>query len=341
MAQYRAIFKQVFNATKSTQTVWPFIGPTLVLCGALLWGSAMVYASMYARLPVPHSSVKTFVIGLGAIAGLFLATGAFGSAKRHVLIWPFIFIGGLIAGGLAVWHFGVDGVSRINEQAHQAFIDERHEFARSPDGFPYFADTARSVWKTDVELNNSDAPVSGEAPADSDGSPATVEIHAGFCVLNLTPRTLERFVGAAESAEYRQDALWVAVARQVGRCVDVSRDESMAISAGLAFKSLAPVDSYGIANPHDYFVATKKTTTRQWRDAFADAFAVGWIRLVKPEYARRLADTLQHDRETKAVDASDTQIGCAIGAAMQAVAPTSLVDLQDWADRVRAAGCRG
>jgi len=338
MAQYRSVFKQVLEATKSTQTTWPVIGPTLAICGALLWGSAMVYASMYARLPVPHSSVKTFVIGLGAVAGLFIACGAFGTAKRHALIWPFIFIGGLVAGGFAAWHFGVGGVMRINEQARQAFADERHEFASSPAGFPYFASTARLAWKTNVELGDSDATVSGEAPADSDGSPATVEIHAGFCVINLTPRTLERFVGAAEPDEYRQDALWVAVARQVGRCVDVSRDEATTPTPGVPFQSLAPVDSYGIASTHDYFIATQRATTRQWRDAFADAFAVGWIRLAKPEYARRLADTLRHERETSAADVTETQVGCAIGAAMQAAAPISLEDLLAWADRVRAAG---
>ena len=164
MAQYRAVFKQVLEATKSTQTTWPYIGPTLAICGALLWGSAMVYASMYARLPAPHSSLKTFVIGLGAIAGLFIACGAFGTAKRHVLIWPCIFIGGLVAGGFAVWHFGVDGVTRINEQAHQAFVDERNEFASSSAGFPYFANTARIAWKTNVELSDSDAGFAGEAP---------------------------------------------------------------------------------------------------------------------------------------------------------------------------------
>jgi hypothetical protein len=98
MAQYRAVFKQFYQATKSTEVTWPFIGPMLTICGALLWGSAMVYASMYARLPAGHPSVKTFVIGLGAVAGLFVACGAFGTAKRHVLLWPIIFAGGLVAG---------------------------------------------------------------------------------------------------------------------------------------------------------------------------------------------------------------------------------------------------
>ena len=338
MAQYRAVFKQVLEATKSTQTIWPFVGPTLVICGALLWGSAMVYASMYARLPSPHTSLKTYVVGLGAVAGLFVACGAFGTAKRHVLIWPFIFIGGLVAGGFAVWHSGVDGVTRINEQAHEAFVDERHEFANSPAGFPYFASTARNAWRANVELSDSDAPGAGDSPADSDGSPATVEIHSGFCIITLTPRTLERFLGAAEPVEYRQDALWVAVARQVGRCVDVSRDESGAPSPGATYRSLAPADSFGISSTHDYFVATKKATTRQWRDGFADAFAVGWIRLAKPEFARQLADTLRHARETSTADAGDPQMGCAIGAAMQGAGPASLDDLVSWADRVRSAG---
>lgn len=339
MAQYRAVFKQVLEATKSTQTVWPFIGPTLAICGALLWGSAMVYASMYARLPVPHSSVKTIVIGLGAVAGLFIACGAFGTAKRHVLIWPFIFIGGLVAGGFSVWHFGVDGVTRINEQARQAFVEERRVFANDPAGFPYFARSARDAWKTSIELNDADVQASGEAPAESDGSPATVEIHAGFCVINLTPRSLERFVGAAEAAEYRQDTLWVAVARQVGRCIDVSRDESIAPAPGASYRSLAPVDAYGIASSHDYFLATKKTTTRQWREGFADAFAVGWMRLAKPQYARQLADTLRHDHEVNASDDSSPPTVCAIAAAMLAPTPASLEGLPTWTDRVRAMGC--
>ena len=339
MAQYRAVFKQVLEATKSTETVWPFIGPTLAICGALLWGSAMVYASMYARLPVPHSSVRTFVIGLGAVAGLFIACGAFGTAKRHVLIWPFIFIGGLVAGGLAVWHFGVDGVTRINEAAHQSFVDERHEFANSAAGFPYFASTARNAWKTNVELNDADGRATGEPPADSDGSPATVEVHSGFCVINLTPRTLERFVGAAESVEYRQDGLWVAVARQVGRCIDVARDEATAQAPGTLFKSLAPVDSYGLASSHDYFLATKKRSTQQWREGFADAFAVGWMRLVKPEFVRQLADTLRHEHEAKATSDEGPQTGCAIEAAMEAAPPAALEELPAWTDRVRSGGC--
>jgi hypothetical protein len=339
MAQYRAVFKQFYQATKSTEATWPFVGPMLALCGALLWGSAMVYASMYARLPLGHPSVKTFVIGLGAVAGLFIACGAFGSAKRHILLWPLIFVGGLLAGGYCVLHFGVDGVTRMNEQAHQAFVDERSDFANSPAGFPYLATTAHNAWKTDVELNDVDVQAAGEAPSDSDGSPATVEIHAGFCVMNLTPRTLERSVGAAEDAEYRQDALWVAVARQVGRCVDVARDESGAPVPGMSFKSLAPVDAFGISNSHDYFVATKKATTRQWRDGFADAFAVGWMRLAKPSYARQLADTLQHERELNASDDMGPRTGCSIGPAMQSAMPASLEDLPAWADRVRASAC--
>ncbi len=268
MAQYRAVFKQFFEATKSTETVWPFVGPMLAICGALLWGSAMVYASMYARLEIPHPSVKTFVIGLGAVAGLFIACGAFGTAKRHVLLWPFIFIGGLVAGGFSVLHFGVTGVAEMADQARQAFIEERHEFANSSVGFPYFASTARNAWNTSLELNDSDSTGNPQQAAGTDGAPASVEIHSSFCVINLTPRMDERFVGAAEAAEYRQDALWVAVARAVGRCIDISRDESAPPRPGAAFRSLAPGDAYGIASPHDYFLATKKITTRLWRDGF-------------------------------------------------------------------------
>jgi hypothetical protein len=227
----------------------------------------------------------------------------------------------------------------MNEQAHEAFVDERREFASSPAGFPYLATTAHNAWKTDVELNDIDSHASGEAPSDSDGSPATVEIHSGFCVVNLTPRTVERSVGVAEEPLYRQDALWVAVARQVGRCVDVSRDESGPPVQGEAFKSLAPVDGYGISNAHDYFLATSRETTRRWRDGFADAFAVGWMRLAKPEYARQLADTLRHDQEVNASDDAGLQTGCAINPAVQATTPASLEDLPAWADRVRATAC--
>jgi hypothetical protein len=238
-----------------------------------------------------------------------------------------------------VLRIGVDSVMRLNDQAHQAFVDERHEFANSPAGFPYLATTALNAWKTDIELEDVDVQAAGEAPGDSDGSPATGEIHSGFCVVSLTPRTLERSVGAAEDPAYRQDALWVAVARQVGRCVDVSRDESGAPVSGMSFKSLAPVDAFGIANSHDYFLATKKTTTRKWREGFADAFAVGWMRLAKPEYARQLADSLRHEHELNASDDSVTSTGCAIEPAMQAATPASLEELPAWTDRVRASAC--
>ena len=340
MAQYRAVLKQLFEATKSTQTVWPFVGPMLAICGALLWGSAMVYASMYARLEIPHPSVKTFVIGLGAVAGLFIACGAFGTAKRHVLIWPFIFIGGLVAGGFSVLHFGVAGVTQMADQARQAFIEERHEFANASDGFPYFATTARNAWNMSLELNDSGSASSAQQSTGTDGTPATVEVHSSFCVINLAPRMEERFVGAAEAAEYRQDALWVAVARAVGRCIDVSRDESAPHAPGAAFGSLAPGDAYGIASSHDYFLATKKITTRQWRDGFADAFAIGWMRLAKPTFARQLSDTLLHERELHSADASDPNVGCAIAKAMQAAPPPSLEELPAWSDRVRTAACR-
>lgn len=334
--------KRLLESTKSLDYSWPIIGPGLAICGALLWGSAMVYASMYARLPVPNTSGKTILVILGSIAGLFVASGAFGNAKRHVWLWPLIFLGGLFAGGLSVVHFGVNGTMRITDEARRAFVDERHEFSTSTAGFAYLATTARALWNVDVELNEVDGS-SGALDAEPDGTLATVEVHPGFCSVNLQPRMAERYVGVAEASEYRQDALWVAAAREVGRCIDVSRDETALLSGGSAFKSLAPVDSYGIATAHDYFLATRKLRTRQWRDGFADAFAVGWMRLAKPDFARQLADTLRHDREQRG-QSSDilegSPTGCGIQAAMDARSPTSLSDLPAWADGVRQTGCR-
>lgn len=338
MTQSRSVLKRVLDSTRSTQTTWPYVGPTLAICGALLWGTAMVYASMYARLPSPTPSLKTWIIGLGATAGVFIASGAFGSAKRHVLLWPPIFLGGLVAGGFFVWHFGVGGVTRMGEQAQQQFVEERRDFAKSPSGFPYLANTAREVWSVDVELND----VAGSTATDfgdSDGSPAWSEIHRGFCVVNLAPRMNARFIGAAEAAEYRQELWWVSVAREVGRCIDVSRDENTdAITHG-TFKSLAPADSFGISTPHDYFLATKKESTRQWRERFADAFAVGWMRLAKQDYSRQLADNLRHDQEVASNGESTIDAGCAIRAALQAPGPASLNDLPSWADHIRASAC--
>lgn len=339
MVNSRAVFKRVLESTKSTQTTWPFVGPTLAICGALLWGTAMVYASMYARLPAPSSNVKTWVIGLGAIAGLFIASGAFGSAKRHVLLWPPIFLGGLLAGGFFVWHFGVDGVARMSEQAQQAFVDERRDFSRSPTGFPYLANTARNVWSVNIELNDSASASSGPDEVDAEGSPAAVEMHPGFCVVSLAPRMTARFIGAAEAPEYRQDLWWVAVAREVGRCVDVSRDEGRPAFSDAAFKSLAPADAFGISNAHDYFLATERESTRQWRERYADAFAVGWMRLARPEYAHQLADNLRHDQKLASKDDVQLETGCAIVASMAAATPPSLHDLPAWADRIRSAGC--
>jgi hypothetical protein len=338
----RTRVKRLLEPTKSIDKTWPFIGPALAICGAMLWGSAMVYASMYARLPVPNPSAKTFLVIIGSVAGLFVASGAFGNAKRHLALWLLIFVGGLLAGGLSVVHLGVNGTMRISDDARQAFVDERHEFARSPAGFPSLAGTARDLWKVDVELDEVDGSPGAVVAAESDGSPATVEIHRGFCVINPQPRMAERYVGVAEAPEYRQDALWVAVAREIGRCVDVSRDEGTLLAGGSAFKSLAPADSYGISNAHDYFVATTKLTTRRWRDGYADAFAVGWMRLVKPEYARQLADTLLHDREERerASDMPDgNPTGCGIQSALNAPGLTSLADLPSWADGVRQVGC--
>jgi len=339
MAQYRSVFKRLLATTSSTQRTWPYIGPAMAVCGLLLWGSAMVYASFYARLPVPNTSVEYSVVILGATAGLFAAIGAFGSATRHVLLWPLIFVGGILAGGFCVWHFGIDRVGQLGEDARQAFVDERHEFAASPAGFPYFAATAGRAWGVSLELDDSDRIGARAVDKQADGSPASVEVHPGYCVLSLAPRITERFLGVAEATEYRQDVFWVSVAHEVGRCVDISRDENVARAAGTPYASLAPVDAAGVANVHDYFVATKKESTRQWRESFADAFAVGWIRLTKPEYARRLADSLQHELEVRATDATGQGAGCAVPNAMHAVAPTSLEDLPAWADRLRSASC--
>ena len=107
----------------------------------------------------------------------------------------------------------------------------------------------------------------------------------------------------------------------------------------MPFKSLAPVDAYGISSSHDYFVATKRATTRQWREGFADAFAVGWMRLAKPQYAQQLADTLQHEHELNADDSAGPPTGCAIATAVRVSVPASLEDLPAWADRVRASAC--
>ena len=339
MAQYRSVINRVLTSTKSTQVTWPYIGPTMAICGVLLWGSAMVYASFYARLPLPNANVEHSVVALGAIAGLFVAIGAFGSAKRHVLLWPLIFVGGLAAGAFCVSHFGVQGVVRLGEDARQAFVDERREFSTSPAGFPYFARTATSAWGVDLELNDSDQVGARAADNDGDGSVASVEVHRGYCVVNLTPRIAARFVGAAEPLEYRQDVLWGAVAHEVGRCVDVFRDENAPRTQGAPFTSIAPVDAVGIATTHDYFLAASRPATRLWRESFADAFAVGWMRLAKPEYARQLADTLRHDIEARSSDDTGLQSSCAIVAAMRAAGPASLEELPTWANRVRSASC--
>lgn len=338
MSQNPSFLKRVLDSARSTQNTWPYVGPTLAICGALLWGTAMVYASMYARLPTPAPSLKTWIIGLGAVAGLFIASGAFGSAKRHVLLWPPIFLGGLVAGGFLVWHFGVEGVTRMSDQAQQSFVDERRNFASSPSGFPYLANTARDLWSVDVELNDSTGANASDF-GDSDASPAWSEVHRGFCVVNLAPRMTARFIGAAEAPVYRQDLWWVAVAREVGRCVDVSRDEAGdAFSRGV-FHSLAPADAFGISTSHDYFAATKKESTRLWRERYADAFAVGWMRLVKQDYSRQLADNLRHDQEVASNGEGGLEAGCAIPAALQASPPASLNDLPAWADRIRAGAC--
>ena len=339
MAQYRSVIKRVLSTTSSTQVTWPYIGPTMAICGVLLWGSAMVYASFYARLPLPNTSVEHSVVALGAIAGLFVAIGAFGSATRHVLLWPIIFVGGLLAGGFCVSHFGVDGVVRLGDDARQAFVDERREFATSPTGFPFFARNAMSAWGVDLELNDSDQAGVRAADNESDGSPASVEVHRGYCVVNLTPRIAARFLGAAEPPDYRQDVLWVSVAHEVGRCVDVSRDENASRSFGAPFSSLAPVDGVGVATTHDYFLAASRPSTRQWRESFADAFTVGWLRLAKPQYAQQLADTLRHDLEARSSDDAPSQTSCAIAAAMRAAPPASLEDLPAWADRLRSTSC--
>ena len=338
MSQARSAIKRLLEATSSTETTWPFIGPTLAICGALLWGSAMVFASMYARLPVPSPSAKVFLVFLGAVAGLFIACGAFGTPKRHLVIWMGIFAGGLLAGGACVLTMGVGGVTRIADDARRAFLDERHEFATSAAGFPYLAGTAKEFWNVDLEIDNVELAPASLAESESDGSAATSDVHAGFCVLRLQPRMAERYIGVLESSEYRQDILWVAAARQVGRCLDLSRDEIGTPRTDGTLRSISPTDAFGIKSVHDYFAATQSASTRAWRASFEDAFAVGWMRLVKPDYARQLADTMRHQQQL--AGDGDVAAQCAVQTAMKANQPASLADLPRWADAVRTAGCR-
>ncbi len=186
MSDFRGILRRAYEASKSLDNGWPLIGPTLAICGALLWGSAMVFASMYARLPTGSGSAKVFLIFLGALAGLFVACGAFGSANRRKLWWPLIFLGGLAAGGYCVWHVGVQGVVRFTSVAQQEFVDERREFATSPAGWPSLANTALSAWSLNAELDDVDQPSTSMGAAETDGSAASGQFRRPMPLAGIT-----------------------------------------------------------------------------------------------------------------------------------------------------------
>ena len=160
-------------------------------------------------------------------------------------------------------------------------------------------------------------------------------VKAGYCELTLNKSTILR----QYNGEYPSAWIKGIMAHELAHCLDVSRDMPSSFkSREIGTKSIAPSESTKVVDLESYLKAEMIHSTRLWREAFADAFSVGFLRMTETEGSDQLVAELLKWRTTGKDTSHAT--GCWIQHAARTDLPPTRADLRQWADEVRTqAGC--
>lgn len=216
------------------------------------------------------------------------------------------------------------------------FNVDRTAFAADPQGFPVLRTFAFTNFNVDVVLGNADDSWALTTVNLPGASVASMSISPGYCELNMYRDNIFR---SFEPTGKQNKMLWVqgVMMHEFGHCLDGLRDLPKFGEHSVRVYSIAPIDAKGINDLQSYLTATEEDSTKLWREAVADTFAVGYWRLVAPGEADSLAANLRLRRSNAARGDSTHATMCWIDHALKAAPPGSAKDLFAWADHQRSA----
>lgn len=307
---------------------------------AILWGAAVVWLTFAARLTYTMPSVYTGAsLAAAALTGLatwVLATTEMWSRGKR-LDATLVTLACAVVGGFFAFQLGAGGTFSYLEGSKKRFQQEREAFAKARDGFGALRELAKTQFGLDIELGDVDESWLATTHTGPGSSVAEMGVEPGFCLLSLYPHGVMRsFQPPAGLADGEAVMLRVVVMHEMGHCVDIARDAaSFKDPHAVGRSSVAPLDAPAVDDAHTLYLAGRQPATKRWREAFADLFALGYARLTVPAAAPQLTNALIEARLRNPSDV-DHATACWLRASINAPAPSSLRDLQAWADRIRS-----
>lgn len=283
---------------------------------------------------------------IATMLGLMAAAGATWASRRTWLQpgnsanfnrWERPFVMGacaLLVPALTVIITLAVGMAAQSFSIHRFNVD-RMAFAADPQGFPMLRAFAKKNFDVDVVLgdaNDSWASTTVNLPS---SSVASMSLNLGYCELSMYRDNVLR---SFEPTGKQNQTLWIqgVMMHEFGHCLDGLRDLPNFGEHTVKVHSIAPIDAKGISDVQSYLAATEEDSTKIWREALADTFAVGYWRLVAPGEAESLTANLRRRRSNAAQGDSTHATMCWIDQAMHSMPPASEKDLFTWADHQRS-----
>jgi hypothetical protein len=218
------------------------------------------------------------------------------------------------------------------------FAALRDAFEKDPNGFPIMNQFAKTNFDVDLILGSDEASWAWTTtlllPRSS--SPASVTVDSGYCTLNFNS---ENVLSLMPNTDIEDQNYWLrgVVVHELGHCLDVSRDHPKVGDHKVTTHSIAPSDAKNVSEVRTFVAASEQASTKKWREAVADIFAVGYWRVTAPSQSDRLVSSLRKFRKDGAEGDRVHDTTCWIDYAAEAEAPVSAKDLFIWADRLRSA----
>jgi hypothetical protein len=220
--------------------------------------------------------------------------------------------------------------------AYKTFSQQQQAFETDPEGLPWIRKFAKREFNADVVMASSQDSWSRTALQLIGSSPAFMSTGNALCELSISR---ESILSTFPIQQGLDPNLWVhgIMMHELSHCLDVRRDFQGSAGSWTNTLSIAPVDRKGIGDgPSYYDVAAKRISTQLWREAVADAMAIGYWRLnANPDNAHAFIATLKKKRAQSYQDDPAHATMCWIDSASAAAPPGSNHELFAWADRLR------
>lgn len=245
----------------------------------------------------------------------------------------------IVAGAVLIPLFVVAFSAIVGESAKWLSVNKLKkdltQFKQDPDGFQFVQNFALENYGVTVVLANADDSWVSLTLNLPGASPASMGLGPGYCELSMSP---EGVVSGFKLPNSHNDNLLLrgVMMHELAHCLDIKRDYPTFDNASVRTFSISPVDAGGVADIKSYLVASDKNSTKQWREAFADIYAIGYWGLTAPLEAPTLSAGL---REKRALGAQKDRVhatACWIDYAIKSTPPKSIEELMAWAEKNRA-----